>query len=236
MYCGDCGSKLYFCAAKSVKEHQEFYRCSAYKENRGSCTIHFIRNVVLEKMVLKLIREAAEYITEYEPVFLYLYGKQHELHKANNFKAAKQELEKNKKRIVALDKLIEAAFEKNVLGTLRDDLFERMTANYEKEQRELIQAVAELEQKLANAEQDNIDLRAFLSIIRKCTDLKELTPELVNRLITKIEIFDSTKDENGKKHVPIKVHFIGVGVIVIPDGKTILETYEEIRKNPPRVA
>ena len=81
-----------------------------------------------------------------------------------------------------------------------------------------------------------IDLRAFLSIIRKCTDLKELTPELVNRLITKIEVFDSTKDENGKKHVPIKVHFIGVGVIVIPDGKTILETYEEIRKNPPRVA
>ena len=70
MYCGDCGSKLYFCAAKSVKEHQEFYRCSAYKENRGSCTIHFIRNVVLERMVLKLIREAAEYITEYEPVFL----------------------------------------------------------------------------------------------------------------------------------------------------------------------
>lgn len=113
---------------------------------------------------------------------------------------------------------------------------ERMTANYEKEQRELIQAVAEAEQRLGNAEQDNIDLRAFLSIIRKCTDLKELTPELVNRLITKIEVFDSTKDENGKKHVPIKVHFIGVGVIVIPDGKTILETYEEIRKNPPRVA
>ena len=111
-----------------------------------------------------------------------------------------------------------------------------MTANYEQEQRELIQAVAELEQRLANAEQDNIDLRAFLSIIRKCTDLKELTPELVNRLITKIEVFDSTKDENGKKHVPIKVHFIGVGVIVIPDGKTILETYEEIRENPPRVA
>ena len=236
LYCGDCGSKLYFCAAKSVKEHQEFYRCSAYKENRGSCTIHFIRNVVLERLVLKLIRETAEYITEYEPVFLYLYGKQHQLNKANNLKAAKQELEKNKKRIVALDKLIEAAFEKNVLGTLRDDLFERMTANYEKEQKELIQAVAEAEQRLANAEQDNVDLRAFLSIIRKCTDLKKLTPELVNRLIKRIEVFDSTKDENGSKHVPIKVHFIGVGVLEIPDGKTILETYEEIRKNPPIVA
>ena len=135
-----------------------------------------------------------------------------------------------------LNKNKERGYEKNVLGTLRDDLFERMTANYEQEQRELIQSVADLEQRLANAEQDNIALRALLSIIRKCTDLKELTPELVNRLITKIEVFDSTKDENVKKHVPIKVHFIGVGVLEIPDGKTILETYEEIRKNPPKVA
>ena len=236
MYCGDCGSKLYFGAAKSIKEHQEFFRCASYKENRGSCSIHYIRNVVLEKMVLKLIREAAEYITEYEPVFLYLYGKQHELHKANNFKAAKQELEKSKQRIVALDKLIQVAFEKNVLGTLRDDLFERMTANYEQEQRELMQSVAELEHRLSNAEQDNIDLRAFLSIIRKCTDLQELTPELVNQLITKIEVFASTKDENGKKHVPIKVHFIGVGILEIPDTQTIIDAKEEILKNPPKVA
>lgn len=132
------------------------------------------------------------------------------------------------RRSPALDKLIQVAFEKNVLGTLRDDLFERMTANYEQEQRELIQAVAELEQRLANAEQDNIDLRAFLSIIRKCTDLKKLTPELVNRLITKIEVFDSTKDENGKKRVPIKVHFIGVGIFEIPDAQTIIDAKEEI--------
>ena len=36
-----------------------------------------------------------------------------------------------------------------------------------------------------------------------------------------------------KKNFPIKVHFIGVGVVVIPDEEAILETYEEIRKNPP---
>ncbi|MDD5905633.1 MAG: hypothetical protein PUC60_03300 [Clostridiales bacterium] len=50
------------------------------------------------------------------------------------------------------------------------------------------------------------------------------------------EVLDSTKGENGKKHIPIKVHFIGVGELEIPDGKTILETYEGIRKNPPIVA
>ncbi len=55
-------------------------------------------------MALKTIREAAEYITEYEPVFLYLFAKQHKLSIANNMKQAKKELEKNKKRIKELDK------------------------------------------------------------------------------------------------------------------------------------
>ena len=36
-----------------------------------------------------------------------------------------------------------------------------MTANYEKEQKELMQAVAEAEQRHANAEQDNVNIRAF---------------------------------------------------------------------------
>lgn len=62
LYCADCGSKLYCAAAKSIKEHQEFYRCSQYKENRGACTIHYIRDVVLKEMVLEAIQKVAKYV------------------------------------------------------------------------------------------------------------------------------------------------------------------------------
>ena len=99
-----------------------------------------------------------------------------------------------------------------------------------------MQAVAEAEQRLANAEQDNVYLRAFLSALRRCTYVKELIPVLINRQITRIEVFDSTGDENRKKHVLIQVHFIAAGVPETPESKTILETYAEIRKNPPIVA
>ena len=104
-----------------------------------------------------------------------------------------------------------------------------MTAAYEKEQKELIASVAEAEQKLSGAEQENVDLRYFLSIIRQCTDIQKWTPELVNRLIAKIEIFDSCKDGSGKKHVPVKIHFVGAGVIQPPDAKMIRQAQEEIR-------
>ncbi len=229
VYCGDCGSRLYFCAAKSIKEHQEFFRCSAYKENRGSCSIHYIRNVVLEKMVLKTIREAAEYITEYEPVFLYLFAKEHKLSIANNLKEAKYELEKNKKRIQELDKLIEAVFEQNVLGKLPDDRYNRMLTNYEKEQKDLMLKVEDAEKLINTAQQENIDVRNFLANIRQCTDIKELTPSTVNKLIDKIEVFDRVRGADGKKHVPIKIHFVGVGVIQFPDTEMLEKTKEEMK-------
>ncbi|MBQ9387325.1 MAG: recombinase zinc beta ribbon domain-containing protein [Lachnospiraceae bacterium] len=35
VFCADCGSKLHFCAAKSLRPDQEFYRCANYKNGRG---------------------------------------------------------------------------------------------------------------------------------------------------------------------------------------------------------
>lgn len=236
VYCGDCGSKLYFCASKSITEKQEFFRCSAYKESRGTCTIHFIRNVVLEEMVLETVKAAAKYITEYEPVFLYLYAKQHDLSRAQSMKAAKQKLEQVKRRIKEIDKLISVVFEQNVLGKLSDDRFMKMSVDYEQEQKDLISYVAETETAIATAEQEKVDLRSFLAAIRECTELTELTPTIVNTLIQKIEVFNSEKGADGKKHVPIKIHFRAAGIITIPDEKEILAAMEEIRKNPPRVA
>ncbi|MBC8534102.1 recombinase zinc beta ribbon domain-containing protein [Clostridiales bacterium NSJ-40] len=69
MFCADCGSKLHFCAAKSLNANQENYRCANYKSGRGNCQIHYIRNVVLEKIVLEAINSLADFVRCYEPVF-----------------------------------------------------------------------------------------------------------------------------------------------------------------------
>ena len=152
VFCGDCGSKMYFCASKSINENQEFFSCSAYKENRGTCTIHFIRNVVLEEMVLETVRKTAKYISENETVFLYLYEKNHRLSVAKELRDTKLRMEQAKKRI------------------------------------------------------------------------KEL------------EIFNSVKGEDGKKHVPITIHFRSVDIVTVPDEEEIIAAMEEIRNNPTKVA
>ena len=68
------------------------------------------------------------------------------------------------------------------------------------------------------------------------TDLKELPPALVNTLVKRIEVHNSTVDENGVKHVPVEIHFTAVGIINLPDTEEILQILEEIRTKPLRIA
>ena len=232
LYCADCGSKLYYCASKSIKDGQEFYRCSQYKENRGSCTIHFIRDSVLKELVLDTIRKVAKYVQEFEPVFLYLFAKQNTLGREINIRNMKQNIENSKRRIKELDMLIERIYEDNVLGKISDERFCRMSANYEKEQKELLAAVEHDEQSVRKAEQEKIDLKVFLEAIRECTDLKELTPTIVNTLIKRIEVHNSEKGEDGLKHVPVDISFTAVGIINIPTEKELIAAMEEMRENP----
>ena len=227
-YCADCGSKLYFCASKSIPEDKEFFRCSAYKDNTGSCTIHFIRNVVLEEIVLETIQKVAEYFSQFEPVFLYLFAKKHKLTKAKDLKNAKFKLEQSKARVGEIDRVLTKLYEDNALGKITDERFERLSATYEKEQRELADCIIESETEITEAEQDNVDLKHFLKTIRACTDLKELTPEIVNTLIKRINVHNSEKVD-GHKKVKIDIEFIAVGLISIPDEKELLTLMEEIR-------
>lgn len=144
-----------------------------------------------------------------------------------NMKAA---IEKDKRRIVEIDTMIERLYEDNVAGKIPDDRFSKMMGKYEAEQKALIEVVAKAEHSLKVFEQNKVDLRIFLETIRKCTDIKELTPEIVNRLIRRIEVHNSEKID-GRKHVKLNVCFTAVGLIDIPDENELREMMEEIRRS-----
>ena len=236
LYCADCGSKLYYCASKSIEDGKEFYRCSEYKESRGSCTIHYIRDSVLQELVLATLRKVARYVQEFEPVFLYLFAKHNSLGREATVRTMKQNVEKAKRRIKEIDTLIERIYEDNVLGKISDERYYRMSANYEREQNELLASVEQDEQMIQEAELKKVNLKVFLDAIRGCTDLKELTPAIVNTLIQKIEVHRSQTDDDGVKHVPIDITFTAVGIINIPTEKELLSAMEEMRVKPLQTA
>lgn len=231
VYCADCGAKMHFAAAKSLTRNQEHFRCSNYKSGRGSCTVHFIRDVVLEKIVFEAISSLADFVKCHESVFLYILAKKTNAMRQKEHKRLEQAVEQGTKRIVEIDRLIEKVFEQNAIGVLSDERFSKMLQSYEKEQKALTQEVADSRQTLEEAKQKATDLRLLLRTLREMTEINELTPTLVNSLIERIEVHNNDKS-SGHCYVKVDIYFTAVGMIDIPTEQEILAMMEEIRANP----
>ena len=228
VFCADCKSKLHFCAAKSLKRNQEFFRCANYKDGRGSCTIHFIRDVVLEMIVKEAVAGLADFVRCYESVFLYM-----QKQKCGEFQKKRQQelklsMESSRKRIADLDKLFNRIYEDNVIGKLSDERYARMAAEYESEQKELLDKVREEEKQLSEMEQKSVDMRLLLQGLREFTDMKELTPTIVNKLIRRIEVHNPEK-KHARKAVKVDIYFTAVGLVSLPDEQEIRKMMEQMR-------
>ena len=193
--------------------------------------MHYIRDIILERLVLEAVSDLSDFVRCYEPVFLYLLAKKNNAMRQKEYQQLQQAVENGTRRIAEIDRLIEKVFEQNAGGILSDERFAKMLQNYEKEQKALTQEVEENRQTLQNAEQRVMDLRLVLRTLREMTDIKELTPTLVNSLIERIEVHNSDKS-SGHSHVKVDIYFTAVGMIDIPTETEILATMEEIRNNP----
>lgn len=231
VYCADCGAKMHFAAAKSLTRNQEHFRCSNYKSGRGECTVHYIRDVVLEKIVFEAISSLADFVKCHESVFLYMLAKKTNAMRQKEHKRLELAVEQGTKRIAEIDRLIEKVFEQNASGTLSDERFSKMLQSYEKEQKALTQEVADSRQTLEEAKQKATDLRLLLRTLREMTEINELTPTLVNSLIERIEVHNNDKS-SGHCYVKVDIYFTAVGMIDIPTEQKILAMMEEIQTNP----
>lgn len=230
IFCPDCGAKLHFCAAKSLRPNQEFYRCANYKDGRGSCKIHYIRNVVLEQIVQTAVSDLADFVRNYEAVFLYMLSRKTESEKKTELSAMRQRLTAAQNRISEIDRVISRLYEDNILGKISDERFSKMSAGYESEQKALEAEVAEIEQKLKDADKAGVDLRMLLKGLREFTEVKELTPELVNTLIQRIEVHNSDRS-SGKIRVKVDIYFTAAGMIDLPTEKELEKLMQEYRKD-----
>ena len=62
LFCADCSIKLYFATCKNFEGNQDHYVCSQYKSGRGDSSAHYIREDVLQEIVLVHIQAVNEYV------------------------------------------------------------------------------------------------------------------------------------------------------------------------------
>ncbi len=220
LYCHECGSKLHFCTSKTFGPRQDFYRCAKYKSGRGTCSIHFIRNIVLERIVLAAISDLADFVRCYESVFMYMINERNKLLKAEAQKAEKRKLAQAEKRHDELEFLSKRVYEDNAFGKLPDDRYEKLIQSYEAEQKEIDKTIEDLKANLAKTTRESEELRYLFDKLRDLSQVTELDPVLVNTLIKRIEIHDSEK-RDGKTYVKVDIYFTAIGMFDIPSEKEI---------------
>lgn len=111
---------------------------------------------------------------------------------------------------------------------LPDERYSRMAAKYEKEQAELLQSVSTKEKELAELERESVDIRLLLAGLREYSSMETLTPEVVNKIIKRIEVHNS-ETVNGHKRVGVDIYFTGVGLVDLATIKEMLAIAESSR-------
>ena len=106
-----------------------------------------------------------------------------------------------------------------------------MSANYETEQKELIQKVDGYEKQPASIEQTSLDMKTLLKTLRSSTSFEELNATLVNTLIQRIEVHNNDKS-SGHCYVKVDIYFTAIGLIDIPTEDKLKALMKKIRENP----
>lgn len=175
------------------------------------------------------VSDLADFVRCYEPIFLYLLVKNNTAVRQAEVQRLKQTITTSEQRVQATDKAIEGLFAANISGKITDEWFTKMTANYETEQKELLELIADGKKKLLDAEQPKVDLRLLMKALRDYTDIRQLTPEIVNALIRRIEVHSKDK---GTKKVKVDIYFTAVGLFTIPTETELRAAMEGIRQSP----
>ena len=121
-----------------------------------------------------------------------------------------------KRRNEDLDTLFKRIYEDMVSGRLSAERFDKLSTEYEEEQRQVKQTIVELQTLIDSGEQSEFDLQEFLRNVRKYTDPKELTSELLNDLVDRIVIHAPDKS-CGKRRQKIEIYYKAAGIIDIAD-------------------
>ena len=216
LVCADCGSNLHFHFNQGNPEIK-YFNCSNSKGNRGTCgSTHYVRVDFLEQVVLGEIRRLTKYAGLYEDDFL----KEVIGHSRQAEETERRLKEKELKSLLArddeLDGLFERIYEDNVSGKLSDDRFAKMSRRYEEEQKELSEKIKKLRSEIEKQSSRATSTDMFVSIVRKYTRARKLTPRMLNELVEKIEVYNAEKID-GEWVQRLRIHYNCVGEMNIPN-------------------
>lgn len=226
LYCADCGEKLYYSVTNNYKREQAYFFCSAYRKNSEVCSAHYIREKVVTETVLESMRRILLNVQAFEKEFARKQMECYSEDKKKKLAQKRRELNKAKKRIAEIDSLIQKVYEDNANGKLSDERYATLSMSYEEEQQRLKADIPEMESYLETETDKTENLQKFIDKVKKITELKELTPELIHEFIDRIIVY-APRYLDGKRVQLMDIYYNGVGILRELSPEEMEEAFQE---------
>ena len=208
LYCADCGSKMYLNRHRC--KEKDCFNCASYrKEKHSQCTSHYITLHAVEKIVLEDLQRVLGMAKAHEKEFVAMLQEKSKRKSTKDSAEKHREYEETEKRIAMLDRIIQNLYEDKVCGNLTEERFKKLSQTYEQEQAELTEKIDALRSDIAAVKKDEEDISRFMRLVKKYTELTELTPEVVRTFIDKILIHARKNDKQCSQEVEIIYNCIG---------------------------
>ena len=216
VHCAECGSRLYNHIRKDAQhDSDDFYSCPQYSKYPKKCTHHFIKTSTLESLTLDAIRTVSVYVKENEDEFVSAVREMRDLQSAEAAKIQQKQLAQAQKRHRELDSLIKQLFEDKVKGELSAKRFEILSGEYETEQEELESHIDDLQKELAAFVSESDNAAHFINLVRRYTEIPELTGTILNEYIEKIIVHEADRS-NGRREQGVDIYFNFINKFEIP--------------------
>lgn len=211
--CADCGEKLYYCTSKSFEKRQDHFVCATSRlKGKDVCGTHFIRAVVLEEGVLQHMRLVISCVANHEEQFRKAMGANQKADAKKELATKRKQVLQSEHRIEELDRLFKRIYEDNANGKLSDNRFQMLADDYEKEQSELRDNLLQLNEEIANQEEQAENIDRFIGKVRKYLDLTELTPAVLNDMVKAVYVHAPDKS-SGQRVQQIDISYDLVGIL-----------------------
>ena len=176
LYCADCGRRLTLQTHYSKKDRslQYSYRCGGYASRVNSCTAHSISVDNVEALILSTVKRFSRFVLNDEEAFAKELQALWNDKQADKPKQNQSELQRYRKRYDELTTLIRGLYENLISGLLPKRQYKQLMKQYDDEQAELETKIEAVEQELAEEKVNKVDVKHFISLIRKYKEPTEM--------------------------------------------------------------
>ena len=221
LVCSDCGRNLHY---HLNNRNIRFFSCPGYNQGkRKDCfSTHYVRVDFLEQVVLAEIRRLTRFACKYEDQFVKVVSQFSKQAMQSQIDAHQSEVRSLMARDKELDRIFERLYEDNLSGKITDERFQRMSVNYDNEQKDLRERLTHLKNVLEELTCKTTSTEKFVEAVRKYTRVKKLTANMVTELIEHIEVHHTEKID-GVKTQKLVIYYNCIGSIEIPEEVPIPE-------------